>query len=93
MTLRSSFFQLNFRKRGGRQGRKRETSFFVVVPLIYAFIGWILYVPRPGMAPSTLVYREDALTERATGPRSSFLNRFVTWYEKVIYPLCHKDNL
>ena len=44
--------------------REEERERFVV-PLIYAFIGWYLYVPCPEIKPTTLA---DALTNRATGP-------------------------
>ena len=38
-----------------------------VVPLIYAFISWFLYVPWPGIKTAPLVYYDDALTNWATG--------------------------
>ena len=45
----------------------REEHQFVV-PLIYAFFGWFLYMPWPGIKPTTLAYRDDALTNGATRP-------------------------
>ena len=42
---------------------------WLMVPLIYAFIGWFFHVPWLGIEPSTLVYRDDALTNWATGPQ------------------------
>lgn len=39
-----------------------------VVPLIHAFLGWLLYVPWPGIKPSTLAYVDDTLTNWATSP-------------------------
>ena len=47
--------------------RKREKHWFVV-PLIYAFIGWLPYVPWPGIKPATLMYQDDALTNWAPWP-------------------------
>ena len=45
------------RKSGGGVERER-----FVVPLIYAFIHWFLYVPRPAIEPKSLVYWDDILT-------------------------------
>ena len=39
-----------------------------VVTLLYAFIGWLLYVPWPRIEPTTLVYRNDVPTNWATWP-------------------------
>ena len=39
-----------------------------VGPLIYAFIGWFLYVPWLGIEPATLGYGDDSLTNWATWP-------------------------
>ena len=47
--------------------RKRKKHQFVV-PLIYAFIDWFLYVPWLGMEPATLAYPDDAVTNEATQP-------------------------
>ena len=45
------------------RGRERERNNDFIIPLIYEFIGWlILYVPWPGIEPTTLVYQDDALT-------------------------------
>ena len=46
-------------------GGGRETHWFIV-PLIDAFIGCFFYVPWLGIEPTTLVYRDDALTNWAT---------------------------
>ena len=50
--------------------RERGKERFVI-PLIYAFIGWFLYVSWPGIEPTTLAYRDDALTNwvNQPGPR------------------------
>ena len=45
----------------------RERHQFVV-PFIYVFIGWFLYVPWLGNEPSTLAYQDDALTSWTTWP-------------------------
>ena len=39
-----------------------------VVPLIYAFIDWLLYVPRLGIEPATVAYGDDTLANRAAHP-------------------------
>ena len=44
---------------------KRE-EYWLLVPLLYAFIGWHLYMPWPGIEPSTLVYWDNSLTNWAT---------------------------
>ena len=44
---------------------ERERKHQFVVPLIYAFISWFLYVPWWEMEPATLVYWDDALTNWA----------------------------
>ena len=41
---------------------EKERDHRFVVPLIYAFIGWLLYVPWLGIEPATLVYSDNALT-------------------------------
>ena len=46
--------------------REREKHQFVV-PHIYAFIGWFLYVPWLGIEPATLAYWDDAPTNWASG--------------------------
>ena len=48
--------------------REREVNF--IVPLIYIFIGWFLYVPWPKIKPATLAYQGDVLTNWATQPGS-----------------------
>ena len=48
---------------------EREKHWFVV-SLIYAFIGWFLYMPWPGIEPTTLEYQDDAPTNWATQPGS-----------------------
>ena len=44
------------------EGREREKHRFAV-PLIYAFIGWFLYVPSVGIEPTILAYRNNTLTK------------------------------
>ena len=60
------------REEGKEEGREKER---IVGPLIYAFIGWFLYVPWPGIELATLVYGEGTLTNWATqtGPAMLFL--------------------
>ena len=63
----------------GVGGRERERHQFVV-PLIYSFIGWFLYVPWLGIEPATLVYWDDALTNWATCPgQLGFWELCTTW--------------
>ena len=59
---------------GKRSKEERETS--IVVPLIYAFIGWFLFVPWLVTEPTTLLYEDNALTNWAIlpGPESSYSN-------------------
>ena len=45
--------------------REREKH-WPVVPPIYGFIGWFLYMPWPGIKPTALAYWDDALTSWAT---------------------------
>ena len=45
---------------------KREKCQFVV-PLIHALIGWFLYVPWPGIKPTTLAHWVNAPTNWAPG--------------------------
>ena len=47
--------------------REREKHQFVV-PLMGAFIGCVLYVSWPEIAPATLAYWDEALSDRATQP-------------------------
>ena len=54
--------------------RERERDQFVVL-LIYAFIGWFLYVPWWGIEPTTLAYGDNTLTTWATQG----------WYDLVGY--------
>ena len=49
-------------------GKEREGEHRCVVLLIYALIGWFLYVPWPGIKPAALVGWDDALTNWATWP-------------------------
>ena len=37
---------------------ERQRQWFVV-PLIYAYIGWFVYVPCLGVKPATFIYRDD----------------------------------
>ena len=41
--------------------REKERNNRYVVPLLYSFIGWFLYVPWPGIEPTTLVYLDNTL--------------------------------
>ena len=56
--------------------RVRE-KYWSLVPLVFAFIGWFLYVPWPGIEPSTLVYGYDTVTNGATCPGPLFLFLFL----------------
>lgn len=40
------------------------------VPLVYAFIGWLLSVPWPEMEPTIFVHPDDAPTTWATPARA-----------------------
>ena len=55
-----------------KKGEREKHQF--VVPLIHAFTGGFLYVPCPGIKPTTLVYGDDALTNWATRPWPAALN-------------------
>ena len=64
-------FNLLMRERGKHQ---------FIVPLVYAFIGWFLYVPRLGIESTTLVYQDHTLwpTELHSQVLTSFLFLFFT---------------
>ena len=47
--------------------RERERDWFVV-PFIYAFIGFFLYVPWPGIEPTTLAHWDNTVTHWAACP-------------------------
>ena len=55
-------FYLLILERARRRERKRwrEKNWLVVLPN-YAFTGWFLYVPWPGIKPLTLAYGDNAL--------------------------------
>ena len=53
-------------REGGGREREREKHQFAV-PLIYAFIGWFLYVPWLDVEPTTSAYRVEAINGGATG--------------------------
>ena len=55
-----------------RKGVERERERNIDVPLIDIFIGWLLYVPWPGIESTALEYQYDALTNWATWPGSVF---------------------
>ena len=54
-------------RRRGRETIEREKH-WPIVPLIYAFIGWFLYVPCPGIESTTFGYWGDTITNWATWP-------------------------
>ena len=56
------------RDRERERGRGREREILICRPTIYALIGWFLYVPWPGIKPTTLAYGDDALTTWAIQP-------------------------
>ena len=58
--------------RGGRERRKHWS----VVPLIYAFTSWFLYVPSLGIEPTTLVYWDNAPTNWTIQSRQH------SWFEQ-----------
>ena len=80
-----TFLKLIFRE--GERKKQREKHRFVV-PLIYAFIGWFLYVPWFGIEPTTLAYRDDALTNWATWPGSKweFSHSYIRALHRVTEP-------
>ena len=45
-------------EKGEGRGREKKKHRFVV-PHIYVFLSWFLYVPSPGIEPATLAYRDD----------------------------------
>ena len=49
--------------------RRERGQHLLVIPLIYAFTDWFLYVPWPAIKPMTLANGDDALTNWATWPR------------------------
>ena len=54
-----------------------------VVPPIHALTGWFFYVPWPGIEPTTLVYRDNGLTNWATWPGLFYIilkNQFFSTY-------------
>ena len=55
---------------------ERDIDF--IVPLSYAFIGWFLNVPWPGIELATLVYPDDTLTTWATWPGLAIF--FIVFY-------------
>ena len=57
-----------------REGETERVRHQFVVSLIYAFIGWFLYVSWPEIEPETLVYWGDTLTNWVTwpGPKTYF---------------------
>ena len=59
--MRTSFNLLTFEREEMRGGEGER----FVVPLISAFIGCFLYVPWPGIEPSTLAHRDSAPTSGA----------------------------
>ena len=60
--------------------RERERNIDLLCPLIYAFIDWFLYMPWPGIKPTTLAYWDDALT------------KWATWPEPQLYTFWHQIN-
>ena len=54
---------------------------WLAIPPIYAFIGWFLYVPWPGIESTTMAYQVDALTTWATrpGPHCIIFEQSSTW--------------
>ena len=64
-------FCLLILERQERKGGRGERRWFIV-PLIYAFIGWFLYVPWLGLEPATSAHRDDTLTNWATWPGPGF---------------------
>ena len=56
-----------------RKGGRRDKHLFVV-PLIYSFIDWFLYVPCLGIKPAILVYQDSTLTNWATPPLPRKIN-------------------
>ena len=69
--------------------KEREKQWFVF-PLIYAFIGWFLYVPWLGIEPPKLMYWDDTLANWATQPQAvQVLLRFFspqTWFQVDLQP-------
>ena len=59
------FLLIDFRE------RKRRGRHQFVVPLVYAFIGFFLYVPWLGIEPATLTYLDSTLTSWEMWPGPS----------------------
>ena len=80
-TQKFLFFYLLIQEWGKRETDKEREKHQFVVPLIYAFIGWYLYVPWPVIQPATLVYWDNALTDWDTQPgHKSFSFWFIPMY-------------
>ena len=56
-----------FQRKKASRGRGREKHLFVV-PLVYAFIGWFLYVPWSEIKPTMLARQDNTPTNWATQP-------------------------
>ena len=50
------------------EGKGDREKHWFVVPLIYAFVGWFLYVPWLEMELATLVYGDNVLSNWAARP-------------------------
>lgn len=59
-----SCFFTGFRERGKECERERN----IILPDIYAFIGWLLYLAWPEIQPTTLAYWDYVLTNWTTRP-------------------------
>ena len=67
----------------------REKHQFVAA-LIYTFIGWFLYVPWPGIKPTTWEYWDNTLTKWATRPG---WKSYTFWIKKKVISWCDFFNL
>ena len=55
----------------------------LVVPFMYAFLGWFLYVPWPGIKPATLAYGVITLTNWATWPGLDINILSIIWFANI----------
>ena len=62
---------------------EREKHWFVV-PLIYSFVGWFLYVPWPGIEPTTVAHWDNALTNWASYLARAIYIIYIHFYNKAL---------
>ena len=62
--------------------RQRQRT-WICGPLIYAFIGWFLYVPWLGIEPAILVYQDDNSTQLSYSARA-----LLPLFSPIIFSIC-----